>query len=177
MGDLVVNTAIHNPRSTEHVLVFVPTIKYLLVPLEYTFTPTGHLPAYLDAFTIPPSYYYPFLPSPQYIFLDLTPYGEQAMKSLRLAYDRRDMTVSSGVRLSAKRYLHVAGFEVFSRPGLAPEWVGMISLEAEGTAEGRIDLENRLHRSNVGESRTLWPWEVVREKSLQGQVWLRLVKR
>ncbi|WWC65281.1 uncharacterized protein I303_107898 [Kwoniella dejecticola CBS 10117] len=176
LGDLVVNTAIRQPRTTEHVLVFVPFVRHLLVPLEYSFAPTGHLPSYVNGFDLPPSFYYPFLPTPQILYLDLAPFARQALQSIRLAYDRRDVTTASGARLSAKRYLHVAGFEVGPQDRVAPEWQGMVSLETEGTAEARQDLEKRL--IGVGGARPLvGPWELVRDKSMIGTIWLRLVKQ
>ncbi|WWC92409.1 uncharacterized protein L201_007366 [Kwoniella dendrophila CBS 6074] len=109
------------------------------------------------------------------LYLDLAPFAQQAMQSIRLAYDRRDVTVSSGARLSAKRYLHVAGFEIRPQDRAAPEWRGMVSLEAEGTAEGKQDIERRLVGVNGGRP-IMGPWEVVREKSMIGTVWLRLIK-
>ncbi|KAK4683748.1 hypothetical protein P7C73_g6480, partial [Tremellales sp. Uapishka_1] len=179
LGDLVVNTAIRQPQTTEHVLVFVPFIQHRLVPLEYTYCETGHLPGYLDAFALAPSYYYPFLPSPQIVFLNLGPFAQQAISSMRLAHDRTDVTVASGARLTAKRYLHVAGFEVNQthvNGGAAhPEWQGMVSLETEGTAEGKEEMERRCGWGD-GRKTTLAPWEVVREKSMLGTVWLRLVR-
>ncbi|WVQ63611.1 uncharacterized protein L199_001764 [Kwoniella botswanensis] len=175
LGDIVVNTAIRQPKTTEHVLVYVPFVRHLLVPLDYTFSPNGNLPSYVNGFDIAPSYYYPFLPTPQVIFLNLAPFAERAMKSIRLAYDRRDVTVASGARLSAKRYLHVAGFEVHQADPVAPEWYGMVSLEAEGTAEGKQDIEARLVGLN-GSRPVMGPWELVREKSMMGTIWLRLIK-
>ncbi|ORY31308.1 hypothetical protein BCR39DRAFT_465990, partial [Naematelia encephala] len=168
-----INTAIRQPQTTEHVLLFVPFIKHKLVPLEYKYCNTGHLPAYLDAFTLPPSYYHPFLPSPQILFLDLAPFAEPAQKSLRLAFDRRDVITASGAILNAKRYLHVTGFEVSAAPA-AQEWFGMVTLEAEGTAEGRRDLERRIGSGDPTRA-VMGPWEVVREKSMLGAIWLRLV--
>lgn len=97
------------------------------------------------------------------------------MKSVRLAHDRRDVTVSSGARLTAKRYLHVAGFEVRPGDNVSPEWHGMVSLEAEGTAEGKTDIQNRLG-GGAGSRASMGPWEVVREKSMMGTIWLRLVR-
>jgi len=97
------------------------------------------------------------------------------MKSVRLAHDRRDVTVSSGARLTAKRYLHVAGFEVRPGDNVSPEWLGMVSLEAEGTAEGKTDIQNRLG-GGAGSRAIMGPWEVVREKSMMGTIWLRLVR-
>ena len=170
-----VNTAIHQPRTTEHVLVFVPYVRHLLVPLEYRHCSTGHLPAYVDAFAFAPSYYYPFLPSPQIIHLNLAPFAQQALRSIRLAHDRRDMTVTSGARVSAKRYLHVAGFEIKPGDHVAPEWHGMVSLESEGTAEGKMEIERRLGLGDPLKA-IMGPWEVVRERSMTGTVWLRLIR-
>lgn len=95
---------------------------------------------------------------------------------MRLASDRRDMTVSSGARISAKRYLYVAGVEIRPQHKTAPEWQGMISLEAEGTAEGKADLEMRFGDES-GRPAPLAPWEIVKEKSMGGTVWLRLVRQ
>jgi hypothetical protein len=155
--------------------MFVPFIKHLLVPLEYVHCPAGHLPAYLNAFSLSPSYFFPFLPAPQIIYLNLAPYVDQAMASLRLAFDRRDVTVASGARISAKRYLHIAGFEIKAENDAAPEWRGMVSIEAEGTMEGKQDLERRLGWGDPAKA-VMGPWEVMREKSIVGIVWLKLVK-
>ncbi len=155
--------------------MFVPYSKYLLVPLQYTHCPTGHLPSYVDAFALPPSYYYPFLPPPQIIYLNLAPFAQQAMHSLRLAHDKRDVIVASGARLSAKRYLHVTGFEVKPGDNTAPEWQGMVSLEAEGTAEDKLEMERRLGGGDPSKA-IMGPWEVLREKSMMGTVWLRIIR-
>ncbi|KAI9637125.1 uncharacterized protein MKK02DRAFT_45835 [Dioszegia hungarica] len=172
LGDLVVNTAIR-PEGTGHILIFVPFVKHLLVPLEYAFNRLGQLPSYIDAFSLPPSYYHPLL-SPIILSLDLAPFVSQAMSALRLAYDRRDVTVSSGARVTAKRYIHVTGFEVQPTQGIAPEWQGIVSLEAEGTVEGKAEIEKRLGHGDPRRAMK-GPWEVVREKSMRGNVWLRLV--
>lgn len=91
------------------------------------------------------------------------------MQSIRLAFDRRDVTVASGARMAAKRYLHVAGFEISADDPAAAEWQGMVSLEADGTAEGKAEIIRRLHGAKG-------PWEIVREKSMVGTVWLRMIK-
>jgi hypothetical protein len=36
LGSFQVNTAISSPRTTEHVLLYVPFVKHLLVPLQYS---------------------------------------------------------------------------------------------------------------------------------------------
>ena len=166
-GDLVVNTACKNPQTTEHVLIYVPSLQERLIPLDYRFNPAGHLPAYLDAFKVPPSYYHPLLNAPQIVYLDLKPYASRGIASLRLAWERSDVTVATGARMVAKRYLHTAGFEITPDDPAAAEWHGMISLEAEGTAEGKADIIKRFGG--------LSPWEVVRERSMSGLVWLRVV--
>lgn len=150
-------------------------MKHLLVPLDYTHSASGHLPSYLDGFSVPPSYYHHFLPTPQIIFLDLRPFARRALESIRLAYDRRDVTVASGAKLSAKRYLHVAGFEIKEGDNVSPDWQGMVSLEAEGTAEGRRDLEACLGNGDPLRAK-MEPWEVLRDKSMAGSIWLKLVR-
>lgn len=101
-------------------------------------------------------------------------FAQRAIKTVRLAHDQRDLKVASGIRVSAKRYLHVAGFEVTPSDKVAIEWQGMVTLEAEGTAEGKMELEERLGWGDPRQVR-LAPWELVRDKSMAGHVWLRLV--
>lgn len=79
------------------------------------------------------------------------------------------MTVASGSRVTAKRYLHVAGFEIGDDDPAAAEWRGMVSLEADGTAEGKREMQRRFQG-------LMGPWEIVREKSMSGTVWLRLIQ-
>ncbi|TYJ52722.1 hypothetical protein B9479_006656 [Cryptococcus floricola] len=176
LGDLVANTAIKRPKTTEHVLIYVPYAQHQLLPLSYAFSVAGTLPMNIDAFKLPPSYYFTFLPVTQIIYLDLTPYGRDALSSLRLAYDRRDMTVSSGARVNAKRYLHIAGFEVRAGTGADAAWEGFVSLEGEGTAEGKRDIEQRLVGDGRGGRPVIGAWEIVREKCMVGNIWLKLVK-
>lgn len=180
LGDVVVNTALKDPLSSRHLMLFVPTIQPYLVPLEYRFSPEGHLPAYFDAFKVPPSYYYPLLSPPYIITPDLTPWADNAINTIRLAFERSDITTTRGEKVIAKRYLHVCGFEITSDSAhvACEDWQGMVTLEAEGTAEGRASLLRRLGRS-TNESRIpaqRGPWEIIREKSLGGTVWLRCVE-
>ncbi|WVN89108.1 uncharacterized protein L203_104324 [Cryptococcus depauperatus CBS 7841] len=176
LGDLVINTAIRSPRTTEHVLIYVPFTRHLLLPLSYNMASHGHLPPAINAFQFAPSYYHSFFPAPQIIYLDLTPFGQEALESLRLAYDRRDMTVASGARVSAKRYLHVAGFQIHAgQASTDPAWEGFVSLESEGTVEGKQEIERRLMGDAEGRG-VLGPWEIVRDKCMVGNVWLKLVR-
>jgi hypothetical protein len=85
------------------------------------------------------------------------------------------MTVASGARISAKRYLYVAGVEIGPQNKAAPEWHGMVSLEAEGTAEGKAELIRRFGAGPASET-PLAAWEIVKEKSMGGTVWLRVAR-
>lgn len=85
------------------------------------------------------------------------------------------MTIASGAKISAKRYLYVAGVEIRADDKAAAEWRGMVSLEAEGTAEGKADLELRFG-SGKDRKAPLAPWEIVKDKSMGGTVWLRLLR-
>lgn len=178
LGDIIVNTGITNPLKGRHLMIFVPTMQPFLVPLEYRYSEAGHLPSYVDSFLIPPSYFYPILPLPQIVVLDLSPWAESALTTLRLAFDRRDITTARGEKVVAKRYLHVAGFQISpqQRFSACEEWEGMVTLESEGTAEGRAEMLKRFGRAGVEESRVKpvrGAWEVLREKSLGGSVWLK----
>ena len=98
------------------------------------------------------------------------------MRSLRLAFDRGDVTIASGARKTAKRYLHVAGFEVKEGDRAASDWQGMVTLEADGTAEGKSEMINRFGGGDPARA-VMGPWQLVREKSMPGSVWLRLVRQ
>lgn len=178
IGDIVVNTALREPLLPRHLMLYIPTMEPFLCPLEYKYAEQGHLPGYLDAFKIPPSFYYPLLFAGRYVIhLDLGPWADEAADTLRLAFARSDITTTRGDKVSAKRYLHVVGFEISpqSRHHAAEEWFGMVSIEAEGTAEGRNELLRRLGRGPEGQKMAphKGPFEILRDKSLGGNIWLR----
>lgn len=152
-------------------LLYVPTNRYKLVPLQHTCSRNGHLPAYVDAFGLPPSYYQARLSPPHVIFVDLGPFAARAMNSLRLATDRRDIMTTSGAQMTAKRYITVAGFEIRPSDNVVTEWSGLVTLEADGTAEGREAMLARLEKPERAS-----PWQIITEKSMRGSVWLRLIR-
>lgn len=174
IGDVIINTALTEPLIPRHLMLFVPTMSPFLVPIEFRQSAQGHLPAYIDALRIPPSYHFPLLPEPQIVHLDLSPWSAQALGSLRLTFERRDITTARGERVAAKRYLHVAGFEISPSNAhhACEEWQGMVTLESEGTAEGRTQIMSRLGGNGPAQP---GPWQVVRDKCMGGTVWLRLV--
>jgi hypothetical protein len=181
LGDVIVNTALSEPLIPRNIMLYIPTMQPFLCPLEYRYAEQGHLPGYLDAFTIPPSFYYPLLFAGRYVIhLDLGPWADAAADTLRLAFARSDITTTRGDKVTAKRYLHVIGFQITpqTRHQAVEEWYGMVSIEAEGTAEGRKELLRRLGRTPDGNKIQAHkgPFEIVREKSLGGNVWLRSVQ-
>lgn len=176
VGDIIINTALQDPLLPRHLMLYSPAMQPFLVPLEYRYSADGHLPGYIDAFVFPPSYYFPLLPAPYIVYLDLSPFAERALPTLRLAFDRRDVTTARGDKVVAKRYLQVAGFQITPADSFVCEdWEGMITLEADGTAEGRNEILQRLGRSPAMQTvrPVIGAWEIVREKSLGGSVWLR----
>ena len=178
IGDIIVNTALTEPLLPRHLMIYIPTMQPFLCPLEYRYSAQGHLPGYLDAFTVPPSFYYPLLFSgPYVIHLDLAPWADAAADTLRLAFARSDITTTRGDKVTAKRYLHVIGFQITAQTKhqAVDDWFGMVSIESEGTAEGRKELLRRLGRTPEGAKipSHKGPFEVVREKSLGGNMWLR----
>lgn len=141
------------------------------MPLQHTCGRNGHLPAYVDGFALPPSYYQARLSPPHVVFLDLRPFADRARTTLRLATDRQEILTASGVQMTAKRYITVAGFEIRPSDNVLAEWCGLVTLEADGTAEGREAMISRLeHLERAG------PWQIVTEKSMRGSVWLRLIR-
>ncbi|KAI0783652.1 hypothetical protein C8Q75DRAFT_429736 [Abortiporus biennis] len=72
--------------------------------------------------------------------------------------------------------LPYAGFNVGAEGGEAPGegWQGEWVLEAEGTREGKQSLLDALHPGDDGLGRR-GLWEIVREKSGKGRLWMRLL--
>ena len=177
VGDIIINTALQDPLLPRHLMLYSPTMQPFLVPLEYKYSELGHLPGYINALDLPPSYYFPILPIPHIITIDLSPWADRIMPTLRLAFDRRDITTTRGDKMVAKRYLHVAGFQLTPNDHrlVCEDWEGMVTLEADGTAEGRSELLRRIGRTSemVPCRPTRGPWEIIREKSLGGSVWLK----
>lgn len=161
-----VNPAIKGAYHVDKILVYVPNTQHLLLPLSKLHS-GGHLPPTINALEIPPSYYLGLLPTPHIVYLDLAPFASQIVSNIRLTSHKSDVTTTRGDRVIATRYLFVAGCEIRNGP-----WKGLLSLEVEGTAEGKLELEARV--GNGDPSRAVrGPWEIVRE--MQGTVWLRYV--
>jgi hypothetical protein len=177
VGDIIINTALQDPLLPKHLMLYTPVMQPFLVPLEYQYSTLGHLPSYMDAFALPPSYYFPILPLPHIIHLDISPWAEKVLATLRLAFDRTDITTARGERMVAKRYLHVAGFQITpdNHRIAVEDWEGMVTIEGDGTAEGRNEILRRIGKTPDlrSSNKVRGPWEIIRGKSLGGSVWLK----
>ena len=99
----------------------------------------AHLPASLNMFLLPPTYYHSVVPPPYIIYLDLTPFAGRVTETLRLANQRAEVLSAGGDVLSLDQWVHEAGFFV-EETGAGGPWEGtMVTLEADGTKEVRSD--------------------------------------
>lgn len=97
----------------------------------------AHLPASLNMFLLPPTYYHSVVPPPYIIYLDLQPFAAKINETLRLANQRGEVLSAGGDVLSLDQWVHEAGFFV-EEPG---PWEGtMVTLEADGTKEVSFPL-------------------------------------
>ncbi|KIM67555.1 hypothetical protein SCLCIDRAFT_1210207 [Scleroderma citrinum Foug A] len=143
------------------------------------FTPPAP-PPLSDPLSLPSPFYYTHLlraqACPQFAF---APPGGGSVPELTLV--RTTCRVSSprtpGGWATARKYMWVArarvgmGF-VDVDDGLGEGWRGEWVLEADGTQEGRQTLIDCLS----GASGDVFVWEMIREKSCGGRIWLRLIK-
>lgn len=190
MGDLVENLAISHPRRTHHpngwttgTMVFVPPYLHPLstahcVPPPRSsapWFPPAHLPVSIDMFLLPPTYFHAVLPTPYIVHLDLSPFEQPIRSSLRLAHQKNEMTSASGQTLFVDLWIHEAGFFIGRRNGEVGSpnpWDGsMVTLEADGTQEGREEILQRVRKGGSGRH----PWEIIGSKSTRGSVWLKSV--
>ncbi|CDZ96950.1 hypothetical protein [Phaffia rhodozyma] len=162
-----------------------------------------HLPPTLDMFLLPPTYFHAVLPAPYIVFLDISPFEQAVRASLRLAHQRNELSSTSGQTLFVDLWIHEAGFyigeskyneddgvgewresEMGKRKAAGDQgeagnpWNGtMVTLEADGTKEGRDEILNRITpEGNSSPFANRHPWEIVGSKSTRGSVWLKLVR-
>lgn len=132
-----------------------------------------------DPLSLPTPFYYTHLMSsqacPQFAF---SPPGGKGVPELMLVRTacRVQSPASPGGWATAKKYMWIArarvgmGF-VDVDDGLGEGWRGEWVLEAEGSTEGRQTLIDCLS----GVSGDVFVWEMIREKSGGGRLWLRFI--
>ncbi|EPQ54368.1 hypothetical protein GLOTRDRAFT_139664 [Gloeophyllum trabeum ATCC 11539] len=124
--------------------------------------------------TLPSPLYYahilPLFVDPTYV---LTLPSPTSPPQMTLAYMRTSVPSkrSPTGRVPVKKYMWLAVLKAQLRPGLGEGWQGEWVLEGEGTKEGKQSLLDAIRGDETGERE----WEVVREKSHGGRIWLKLL--
>ncbi|CAO1623521.1 unnamed protein product [Jaminaea pallidilutea] len=149
-GDIVWNTAMGDDDNVGR-LIFDG--QYLR-DLAFHYDKVGHLPSWLNMFLYSPGYYHNIIrssaPAP-IVYLDILPWREQIVASLRLVQDQVETTSASGARYRIAKWLYrsvaqVQAGQIISDEGLvyADEgWAGRIVFETEGTSEHARELVAR----------------------------------
>ncbi|KAG9042171.1 hypothetical protein FS837_011191 [Tulasnella sp. UAMH 9824] len=144
-----------------------------LIDLDYSYSPLGEIPKYIDSLAFPPSYFHKIVRSTgnPIVYLDLAPFAADIATHLQLLQDRVQTETPQGGHHSVVRWVHRARFRI--RPGapvsydappiVGPDgqsyirlidagWHGIVVIDAEGTNEGLADLQGR-----IGNAVTLFP--------------------
>ncbi|CAO1627261.1 unnamed protein product [Sympodiomycopsis kandeliae] len=141
-GDIVWNVAMGDHGNAGK-LIFDG--KYLR-DLSYAFDRMGHLPSWQNMFLLAPGYYHNIIrsstPNPV-IYLDILPWREEVVSSLRLVQDQVESVSAAGSRYRIAKWLyrsvaHVQSGQIISDVGLQccdENWAGKIVFETEGTSE------------------------------------------
>lgn len=150
-GDIVWNVAMGDDGGNVGRMIFDG--QYLR-DLSFHFDRAGHLPSWLNMFLYSPGYYHNVVRSSSnnpVVYLDILPWREQIMSSLRLVQDQVETTSAAGARYRIAKWLyravaHVKAGQIISDEGVvcADEgWEGRIVFETEGTSEHAKDLVAR----------------------------------
>ncbi|KAG8986925.1 hypothetical protein FRB90_003691 [Tulasnella sp. 427] len=136
-----------------------------LIDLDYSYSPLGEIPKYVDSLAFPPSYFHKIIRSTgnPIVYLDLAPFAGDIATHLQLLQDRVQTETPQGGHHSVVRWIHRARFRI--RPGapvsynappiVGPDgqsyirlidsgWHGIVVVDAEGTNEGLADLQGRI---------------------------------
>jgi len=164
-GDLVINFG-YVPDQAEGAEEDVGWMIYdgeRLIPL------THRIPVYNPTFTLPsPFYYSHVLPPTQNLRYVLT-IPRKRTQVPNFSLERVSWTVASVTSPTGRVRVNLSGWLAkFEGSRWGSEWI----LEAEGTKEGFTFLEASIASADAG---ALQEWELVREKSGRGRVWLRRV--
>ncbi|MBW0478115.1 hypothetical protein O181_017830 [Austropuccinia psidii MF-1] len=156
-GDVCWNVAMGNVANQGRLIYDGKRLKQL----EFLWDPIGHLPHWLNMFTLPPSFYHHIITASKtapVFYLDMTDFKDEAMKNLNICNDQ----VSESFHDSQSRFLglrarrsvyrscvdikpgsktgmlkRVAEFDFpYQDEGLVhPKWFGKLIIEIEGTED------------------------------------------
>lgn len=146
-GDIVWNVAM-GEHGNSGKLIFDG--KYLR-DLSFAFDRIGHLPSWLNMFLYAPGYYHNIIRSSSnspIVYLDILPWREQIVSSLRLVQDQVETISPAGARYRIAKWLYrsvasVQTGQIISDVGLQccdENWAGKIVFETEGTSEHAKDF-------------------------------------
>lgn len=151
-GDIVWDTAVGD-KLNEGKYVFDGNY---LRDLSYAFDVAGHLPSWLNVIMFSPSYWHNVIKSTQpqpVVFLDIAPWKDQILNSLRLVQDHVDTFSGNGARYRIAKWLYrsaanVTSGQIISRMNggleiVDDQWAGRIVIEMDGMAEWAKELVNR----------------------------------
>ncbi|KIK95790.1 hypothetical protein PAXRUDRAFT_355623 [Paxillus rubicundulus Ve08.2h10] len=148
------------------------------------------------------------------VHVDVGPWGQEIAENLQLLQDRARTETPHGALHDVVRWVHRSSFTIRRpvphhhaqahphAPGsrvpipnvngffIDPAWYGTVVIEAEGTNEGLVDLQERCGPGvfppraetvitkirNTKEREGKKVWRIMREKSRPGEIWLRAVR-
>ncbi|KAG8900567.1 hypothetical protein FRB99_005979, partial [Tulasnella sp. 403] len=155
-----------------------------LIDLDYSYSPLGEIPKYVDSLAFPPSYFHKIVRTTgnPIVHMDLSPFSADIAKTLQLLQDRVHTETPQGNHHTVVRWVHRARFRIKPNTPVNPsappvttadgtkyirmidlQWCGTIVIEAEGTNEGLADLQGR-----VGNSVMLFPAKNLTGNRLSG---------
>ncbi|PWN47645.1 hypothetical protein IE53DRAFT_381971 [Violaceomyces palustris] len=123
--------------------------------LSFMFDKIGHLPSWINSFSYAPSYYHNLIRSSNasqpVIYLDVLPWRDQIVSTMRLVQDQVETFSAQGARYRISKWLYRAVVEVTSGQIISNEglevvdegWKGRLVIETEGTAEHAKELISR----------------------------------
>ncbi|PWN22488.1 hypothetical protein BCV69DRAFT_281480 [Microstroma glucosiphilum] len=146
-GDIIRNTAMVDEGNVGK-LIFDGRF---LRDLSFAFDPIGHIPSWLNLLLYPPAYYHNVIKSSTaspILYLDILPWREQIISSLRLVQDQVETTAPNGLRYRIAKWLYrttanVKASQIISEEGFQcvdEGWEGKLFFETEGTSEHAKDL-------------------------------------
>ncbi|EST07708.1 hypothetical protein PSEUBRA_002807 [Kalmanozyma brasiliensis GHG001] len=142
-GDVVWDCAVGEERNEGK---YIFDGRYLR-DLSFMFDRAGHLPAWLNAFAFAPSYYHNIVRSTDasqpVVYLDVLPWRDQIVGSMRLVQDQVETFSPQGARYRISKWLYRAVINVTPIEGVDLGWCGKIVIETEGTAEHAKELISR----------------------------------
>ncbi|TKY87149.1 hypothetical protein EX895_003826 [Sporisorium graminicola] len=150
-GDVVWDCAVGDERNEGK---YIFDGRYLR-DLSFMFDRAGHLPSWLNAFQFAPSYYHNIVRSSDasqpVLYLDVLPWRDQIVSTMRLVQDQVETFSPQGVRYRISKWLYRAVISVVPGTIISDEgvevvdagWHGKIVIETEGTAEHAKELISR----------------------------------